>query len=408
MKAAILTLGNEVLAGKTLNTNSQFLSKSLNGLGFDVVEQLTIPDDEAMIITAVKRLLKDVTLLITTGGLGPTYDDITIASIARALGRELVFHEEVIRDIEEKFKRFHRKMGENNRSQAYFPAESVVLPNAVGTAPGMYLEHGSKIIIALPGPPRENIPMFDNETRPLLEALQNKPIYLEDLVIFGIGESDVEDRVKEGVRVPDGLRLATYVKPLYVTLRLTSTDKTLIQDTVEDLEKLFGDSVVGRNDCLLEEKVQQLLKKTGRTLSVAESCTGGLIASMLVSVPGSSEIFDGGFIVYSNDYKSRELGVAPEVISKEGAVSEAVARLMVEGLYQRSGSDYCLGITGIAGPTGETPDKRVGLTFIALKTPDRTLVRQFQFFGDRNTIRLRGALNALNMLRLEIVEMALE
>ncbi len=408
MKAALLTIGNEVLSGKTLNTNSQFLSKSLNGLGFDVIEQITIPDEETMIITALNRLLKDVTLVVTTGGLGPTYDDITIPTIAKALGCDLVLHEEVIRDIEEKFKRFGRKMGDNNRSQAYFPSKAVVLGNPVGTAPGMYLAHEGKIVVALPGPPRENIPMFNHETKPLLTAIQNQPIHLMDLVLFGIGESDVENMIQENLTVPGAVRLATYVKPLYVTVRLTATVQSLMLETMKALEALFGHHVVGKDDCLLEEKVYHLLKERGRTLSLAESCTGGLVSSLLVSVPGSSEILDGAFITYSNAYKTRELGVDPALIEAEGAVSEAVARAMVLGLKERSGSDYCLAITGIAGPGGETPQKKVGLTYIALKTPENLLVRKFQFFGDRNTIRLRGALNALNLIRLEILKESIE
>ncbi len=404
MKAAILTIGNELLSGKTLNTNSQFLSIQLNSLGFEVVKHLTIEDDETNIIKTIGELTDEVDLIVTTGGLGPTYDDITISSIAKSLNCEMIFFENVMKDIKEKFSKYNSKMGQNNISQAYFPKKSIILKNRYGTAAGMFLEHEKVSVVSLPGPPNENTPMFNEFAMPLIQNMGNGKIIIKDIVIFGVGESNVEEILNEEIEIDKEIRIATYIKPRYVVIRLTSKDGSTIEKISKLIVKIFGNKVVGFDDINLEKNVVELLKNKHFKLSLAESCTGGMISSMIVNIPGSSEILERSIVTYSNRAKVDELNVSTQSLEAYGAVSETVAREMVEGLYSKTKSDICVSITGIAGPDGGTKDKPVGLTYIAIKSSKGTVVEKYNFFGDRNTTRHKAALYALNLIRLELIE----
>jgi nicotinamide-nucleotide amidase len=404
MKAAILTIGNELLSGKTLNTNSQFLSVQLNSLGFEVVKHITIEDDEINIIKTIDELANDVDLIVTTGGLGPTYDDITVASIAKSLECEMIFFENVMKDIKEKFSKYNSKMGQNNISQAYFPMESIILKNRYGTASGMFLKHEKVSVVSLPGPPNENIPMFNEFAIPLLQKMGNGKIIIKDIVIFGVGESNVEEILSKEIQTNGNIRIATYIKPRYVIIRLTSKDNSNIEKYSKLILKIFDKNFIGFNDMNLEKNVVELLKNKHLKLSLAESCTGGMISSMIVNIPGSSETLERSIVTYSNKAKVDELNVSTQSLETYGAVSEVVAREMVEGLYNKTKSDVCVSITGIAGPDGGSKDKPVGLTYIAIKSSKGTVVKKYNFFGDRNTTRHKAALYALNLIRLEFIE----
>lgn len=404
MKAAILTIGNELLSGKTLNTNSQFLSIQLNGLGFEVIKHLTIEDDETNIIKTIGELTDEVDLIVTTGGLGPTYDDITISSIAKSLECEMIFFENVMEDIKEKFSKYDSKMGQNNISQAYFPKKSIILRNRYGTAAGMFLKHEKVSVVSLPGPPNENIPMFNEYATPLIQNMGNGKIIIKDIVLFGVGESNVEEILNEKIEINKEIRIATYIKPRYVVIRLTSKDNSTIEKFTKSIVEIFGNKFVGFDDMNLEKNVVELLKNKYFKLSLAESCTGGMISSMIVNIPGSSEILERSIVTYSNKAKVDELNVSTLTLETYGAVSENVAREMVEGLYCKTKSDICVSITGIAGPDGGTKDKPVGLTYIAIKSSKGTAVKKYNFFGDRNTTRHKAALYALNLIRLELIE----
>ncbi|MEA3423914.1 MAG: competence/damage-inducible protein A [Bacillota bacterium] len=404
MKATILTIGNELLSGKTLNTNSQFLSMQLNSLGFEVVKHITIEDDEVNIIRIIDELANDVDLIVTTGGLGPTYDDITVSSIAKSLECEMIFFENVMKDIKEKFSKYNSKMGQNNISQAYFPKESIILKNRYGTAAGMYLEHEKVCVVSLPGPPNENIPMFNEFVVPLLEKMGNGKINIKDIVLFGVGESNVEEILNKELQYDGTIRIATYIKPRYVIIRLTSKDHCTIEKYSKLIIKIFDKNIVGFDGMNLEKNVVELLKNRHFHLSLAESCTGGMISSMIVNVPGSSEVLERSIVTYSNKAKVDELNVSTQSIETHGAVSEVVAREMVEGLYNKTKSDICVSITGIAGPDGGSKDKPVGLAYIAIKSSKDTVVEKYIFFGDRNNIRHKAALCVLNLIRLEFFE----
>ncbi len=404
MKAAIFTIGNEVLTGKTLNTNSYYLARLLAGYGFEVVKHLTVEDHEETIIKETQNLMDEVDLIVTTGGLGPTYDDITIDSIAKACNKELVFYPEVMKDIEYKFKNYGSTMNENNKRQAYLIEGSEVLPNQYGTAPGMYYVYDDTIIVSLPGPPKENVPMFENHVLPKLNQLGNGEIVIKDLVLFGVGESNVEVILNEKLETKGDIRIATYVKPRYVVIRMTSKDIDLIQVHVEKIKEIFGNKVVGEDDMNLEKYVVENMTARSMELSLAESCTGGMIASHIVNVPGSSEVLNRSIVTYSNKAKIEELQVQPETLEKFGAVSSETAIEMVRGLSKKTGSDICLAVTGIAGPGGGSESKPVGLTFIAIKSDKNEEIREYTLFGNRETIRHRASLIALNLIRLELSE----
>lgn len=408
MKAAIFTIGNEVLTGKTLNTNSHYLAGALAAYGFEVVKHLTVEDDPETIITHTRQLMEEVDLIITTGGLGPTYDDLTIASLAKACDVPLAFHQEIMDDIAEKFRHYGSPMSENNRQQAYLIEGAEVLPNEFGTAPGMYYDHGQVILVALPGPPRENIPMFEKEVKPRLMALGNGEVHIRDLVIVGMGESHVETTMQTHLDPDPLVRIATYVKPRYVIIRLTSRDETATQAQIERLQALFGDKVLGEGEITLESWLVEAMTRHGLSLALAESLTGGMIASHIVNVPGSSKVLDRAYITYSNTAKCEDLGVSERTLESTGAVSEETALEMVKGLSERTHAQICLAVTGIAGPGGGTEAKPVGRTYIALKHGEHESVKEFTFFGDRETIRHRTTLTALNMIRLEMLSEGLD
>jgi len=404
MKAAIFTIGNEILSGKILNTNSQYLSRQLNIYGIEVIKHISVEDDKQIIVDALKNLLCEVSLIITTGGLGPTYDDITIESIAEALDVNTVCYPEILEEIEKKLSLRHSKIRENHKSQAYFIDNSIVLTNDYGIAPGMFYKQNNKYIIALPGPPNENIPMFENYVIPELKKLKKDSINIKDVVIFGIPETKVEYMIDSNIEKKDSIRIATYIKPRYVIIRITSKNIEDIETTLNKLNKIFGLSIIGYDDANLETILVKKLIENNLTISLTESCTGGMVSSVIVNVPGSSNILNSSLVTYSDDSKIKLLRVNKKTLDKYGAVSEETAKEMVEGLYISSNSDICVSVTGIAGPDGSTKEKPIGLTYVALKYKDEIKVFKYNFVGDRNTIRYMATLNILNVIRVELIK----
>lgn len=436
MKAAILNIGTELLMGMTVNTNSAYLSEGLSAAGVFVYYHVVVGDNQERIIEAINDYLPKVDVIVTTGGLGPTLDDITKEASAQALGLEMVYHPEVFEGIVERFKKFNRPMTDNNKRQAYFPADALILKNPHGTAPGCIASSGDKTIIMLPGPPRELIPMFDNEVMPWITEKNRTHMKSVFIKLFGIGESSAEAAIMDLIEGQTNPTIASYVKNGEVMLRVTASAgspdplDSMLEPTVQAVRERLGDYVYAKENVGLEEVVVNLLREKGLTISLAESCTGGMIAQMLTSVAGSSEVLDRSLVTYSNRAKVELLGVLEETLSSYGAVSRATALEMVDGLEERTGSDVCIAVTGIAGPGGGTEEKPVGTVFISVRLKsahakeefleagfesglgngiaegaeggiEESLVfcKAFRFSGDRERIRLTTAMNALDLVR---------
>jgi len=409
MNTEIIAVGSELLLGQIVNTNAQFISQNLSDLGINVYYHTVVGDNRNRFMEALNIASKRADLIITTGGLGPTMDDLTKETIADFLGFELVLHEPSARAIREYFEKRGRTLTENNLKQAMFPKDAIVLPNHHGTAPGAILEKDNRVFIMLPGPPYELQPMFNNYVMPYLAERENQKIFSRVLRIFGIGESAVEEAIKDllvNQTVPTIAPLASYGD---VTLRLTVKCRrdedpfAYIKPVEDEIRRRLGSAVYGVDDERLETVVAKLLNTKGLSLAVAESCTGGLIGDMLTNVPGISENFLEGTVTYSNEAKIKRLGVRPETITRYGAVSQETAREMAVGIMNSSGADIGLAVTGIAGPGGGTVEKPVGLVFIAVAMNDEVDVKQFQFSGDRKRVKNSTAKQALDLLRRKLL-----
>lgn len=384
MKSAILSVGTELLFGQITNTNSVFLSQQLNNLGIDVMYHYTVGDNPGRLKEMIRQAFTDCDLIITTGGLGPTQDDLTKEIAAEVLHDELVLHEDLLQRLEAYFKRINRVMTDNNKKQAYLPARAVLFDNDAGTAPGFALEENGKTIICLPGPPREMTRMFEQKVKPYLEEKSESVIYFKMLRTFGIGESMLETELVEWIDGQTDPTLATYAKEGEACLRITSKRRTLeeakaaVDEMIEKVNGKVGQYVYSYDD---EEYYQVVGKKLIRnhiTFSSAESCTGGLFAQTMTEIPGISAVFDRGFVTYSNRSKIEELGVKPETLEKFGAVSEETAVEMAEGLKRVTGCRLCVSVTGIAGPEGGTDEKPVGLVYICVILDNERICREYR------------------------------
>ena len=384
MKSAILSVGTELLFGQITNTNSVFLSQQLNYLGVDVMYHYTVGDNPKRLAEMIKQAFSDCDLIITTGGLGPTQDDLTKEIAAEVLHDELVLHEDLLQELEGYFKKINRVMTENNKKQVYLPSRAVVFDNDAGTAPGFALEEDGKTIICLPGPPREMTRMFERKVKPYLEAKSESIIYYKMLRTFGIGESLLETELQEWIDGQTDPTLATYAKEGEACLRITSKRSTLeeaksvVEDMIAKVNQKIGQFVYSYDDEEYFEVVGKKLIEQNISVSSAESCTGGLFAQTLTGVSGISAVFDRGFITYSNKAKIEELGVSPATLDQFGAVSEETAIEMAEGLKKATGSRLCISVTGIAGPDGGTEEKPVGLVYICAILDDRRVSREFK------------------------------
>ena len=377
MRASIVTVGTELLFGQIVNTNAAYLSKELNGLGIDVLYHFTVGDNPDRLEEILKEALERSDLVITTGGLGPTQDDMTKEIVCKVMHVALIPHQPSIQAIERFFADVNRPMTENNRKQGMIPEGAVVFQNQRGTAPGFALTCDDKTIACLPGPPREMKGMFENSMVPFLEKHTNGVIYYQLIRTYGIGESSLETALLDFINGQTDPTIATYAMEGESYLRVASKADTLeiakrnVDDMTEKILSRIGQYVYStKGQDLVEVVCEQLIQKN-ISISCAESCTGGLFASTLLKVPGMSAVFDRGFVTYSNQSKIEELGVSPSTIETHGAVSPETAKEMSEGVYRASGSHVCIAITGIAGPDGGTSEKPVGLAYISVEHTDQ-------------------------------------
>ncbi len=382
MKSSILSVGTELLFGQITNTNAVYLSQKLNLLGIDVLSHHTIGDNPERLRRIIGRALDECDLIITTGGLGPTQDDITKEIVCMVMEDELIPHKPTIEKLEGYFKKLNRTMTENNWKQAYFPSRAVVFENQVGTAPGFAIVNKGKTIICLPGPPREMKHVFENEVKNYLMEKTDSAIYYRMLRLFGIGESMLETKLLDLINSQTDPTIATYAKEGECSVRIASKRKTLkeaeeaVLDMIGKVEKIVGQYIFSYDDEELYEVVGKKLMEKEISVSSAESCTGGLFSQTLTGLPGISSVFDRALVTYSNRAKIEELGVNPVTLENYGAVSENTAVEMAQGLKKVSGSRLNVSVTGIAGPGGATPDKPLGLVFICAILDDEMICKQ--------------------------------
>lgn len=401
MLAEIICVGNELLYGDTLNTNTQYLSQQLAMIGVDVQYQLVVGDDEPKLIAAIELASGRSDIVIFSGGLGPTYDDMTKETLAKTLGQAMVLDEPSLEAIKGFFARLGRDMKDSNNKQAYRPIGGVSLPNSNGTAPGIYVKSEDTHYFLLPGPPRELMPMYMEQVRPRLVELTKGVITSKIFSLAGIGESDLAVKIGHIMDHSDNPRIAPYVKIGTVNIRLTAKSDTseqgqvLIEAAEKEILPYIGPYVYSEQGEDIEEVVIGLLKDKQLTVSAAESCTGGLFSSRLINIPGASEVYMNGFVTYSNEAKMKWLDVSEADLIAHGAVSEVVALAMAEGVRRTSGTDFGVGITGIAGPGGGTAEKPVGTVCIAIAGNDGNKAATHRFSGNRQKVRELSAQYAL-------------
>lgn len=409
MKTAILSIGTELLFGQITNTNTVYLSRKLNMLGYDVMYHYTVGDNPERVRDMIRLAFQDCDLVITTGGLGPTQDDLTKEMVCQEMGDELVMMDEVMAELEEYFEKLGRPMTENNKKQAYVPSRARVFINHEGSAPGFALEKDGKYVICMPGPPREMTSMFEESVMPYLQSMSEDVIYYRMLRAFGIGESALETKLLDLIDGQTDPTLATYAKEGECSLRIASKRKTeeearaAVDEMVEKVKDRVGEFIYSCDDEELVQVVCRKLMEKGLTLSSAESCTGGKFAAAVTDIPGISSVFQRGLVTYSNQAKMDELGVSFETLEKYGAVSEETAMEMAEGLRRVSGSDVCVSVTGIAGPGGGSEAKPVGLVYIGFVYGDKKLCRKLQT-GDesRQWNRQYSLLSMLDLINKNI------
>jgi len=406
LQAEVISTGTEILLGYIVNTDAQYLSRELARLGIEVTLHTVVGDDREIMKSALRDALKRVDLVFTTGGLGPTSDDITKEVVAEVLGRPIVLDEESLKAMEAFFAAQGKGLPEAVVRQAYFPAGARVLPNPVGTAPGAIIQVDGKAIVILPGPPRELRAMFTTSVVPYLEALPGRGpvLYVRVYKLTSIPEYAVHDALRD-LAATTNPTLGFLARPGEVHVRVTARAGTaeearkLVDLTGAEIYRRLGEYVFATDDEKIEATVGTLLQKCGLTLSVAESCTAGLLGGRITNVPGSSAYFLGGVIAYSNELKERILGVPRETLDRCGAVSEETAVAMVRGVCALTGADIGLAVTGVAGPGGGTSEKPVGLVYIALAAEQHLDCRRFVLPGHRGAVREGTVNTALNMLK---------
>lgn len=409
MKAAILSVGTELLFGQITNTNTVYLSQQLNMLGYDVMYHYTVGDNAKRMAEMIRLAFSDCDLVLTTGGLGPTQDDMTKEIACQVMGDELVLMDDVLAGLLQYFDNLGEEMTENNKKQVVMPSRAKVFDNETGSAPGFALEKDGKFIVCMPGPPGEMKPMFQNHVRPFLQEMSREVIYYRMVRVFGIGESRLETELLELIDGQSDPTLATYAKEGECALRIASKRRTLaeaekaVDEMLKKVMALVGEYVYSCDDEELVEVVCRKLMEKKLTISCAESCTGGKFAAALTDIPGISACFQRGFVTYSNEAKIEQLGVSPETLERYGAVSEEIAREMAEGLARVSGSDLCVSVTGIAGPAGATEIKPVGLIYVGLWYQGRTQCRKIQTGDDdRSWNRQYAMLSMLDLVNRNI------
>ena len=406
MVAEILGVGTELLLGDIANTNAQFLSKVLAGLGISVYGHTAVGDNAARLTAALEYAFGKADMIVACGGLGPTQDDITKEVSAAYFGKEMVLHEPSWQAIQRRFG--DRILPENAIRNAMVPEGSTILPNNHGSAPGVCIEENGKILILLPGPPHELEPMFMEYVVPFLRKKTDLAFISRNLKIVGLGESRVETLLRDLIDAQTNPTIAPYAKLTEVALRITAAAKDeaaakkLIDPVAAEIYNRLGPHIYGEDDSTMAKIILDKLESQRQTLAIAESCTGGLLTSAFVDIPGSSKVLYEGVVTYSNNTKTARLGVSEDLIKAHGAVSPQVAAVMAEGVAATSGASIGISTTGIAGPDGGTADKPVGLVYIGLHINGTTQTKELRLIGDRNEIRTRAVVSAMDMLRIEI------
>ena len=428
ISAQVICIGNEIMLGHIANTNAQFVSNKLSGMGIKTSKHLDIPDDPSVIISSIRKSLSESEIVILSGGLGPTVDDLTLECIAKALNKKLNFNKKIAGRIKAHFKRRKIKMPANNMRQALVPEGGISIVNNIGTAPGLIIpidkdiqphviaspdevrrdEAISKVLIAFPGVPHELYPMLENTAIPYLKKhfQTGKIIKSRIIKITGLSESRVDEIIEDILRITGKVQMGIYPHPEEIQVKITVTEKNeksadkIISKIEKQIKSRLKDYIFGYDNEKFEEIIGRMLRKSKKTLSIAESCTGGLLANRITDVPGSSAYFKLGLVTYSNESKNKLLDIPMETIKKYGAVSKKTASLMAKNVRILAGADYGIGLSGIAGPGGATKNKPVGIIYIALSDKNKTICKEFRFIGTRSLIKYKSTQAALNMLRL--------
>lgn len=419
MKVEILCVGTEILLGNIINTNTAYLSKRCAELGLSMYYQGVVGDNEGRLKEAIGQALSRSDVLILSGGLGPTNDDITKEITAKALGLELIFDQESFDNMDQMLKKFgHSNYPMINQKQAYIPEGAIALKNHNGTAPGILIKtndtkakdkYPNKIVALLPGPPMELEPMFETYLAPFFKEVSGEVIYSKMLKMIGIGEGSAADRIKDILINSENPTVAPYAKTNEVHFRITAKAKdekeakSLIEPVYEKIKQELGEYIYSENeDETLQDVVVKKAKEKGLKIATVESCTGGLLAGTIVDVSGASDCFDEGFVTYSNEAKMRAVGVSKLTLDEYGAVSKECAMEMAKGAAINAKADIAVSTTGIAGPTGGTKDTPVGRVYIGVYAKGKTKAFEYNFSGTREIIRKRSVVSALNILRIEI------
>jgi len=407
MNAIVLSIGQELITGHVIDTNSGYLSRQLGQLGIETVAHWTVGDDLTAIEEALRAAAAQADIVLVTGGLGPTLDDLTRDGLAKAMGCELRLDEGCLGAIEERFARLGRSMSDINRRQALIPLGAEAMPNPCGTAPGIIADLGGTKVFVMPGVPSEMARMFAESVAPRLGP-SGSVIVHRQLHAFGAGESDIAARLGDLMRPDANPTVGTTASSGLITVRITARAaqahqaKRLADAAAAEVRDRLGELVIASGDETISSALGRLLRARGATLASAESCTGGLVGRLITDTPGASEYYLGGVVAYSNRVKSQLLGVTKDILDTCGAVSEATAAAMASGCRGTFGADWALAVTGIAGPGGGSDDKPVGLVYIAVAGPDVAQTHRHIFPYDRDQVRRRAATTALNHLRLAL------
>ena len=416
MVAELIAVGTELLLGNVANTDAQIISQGLSALGITVLHHTVVGDNPQRLAEALETARNRADIIITTGGLGPTYDDLTKQTICKTFHRELELHEDILEDLKTWFQtKMGKKMPENNIQQAMLPVNCTIFDNPVGTAPGCAFVEDGVHVLMLPGPPFECRYMFEHRAAPYLEKLTDGVIVSHEIKVFGMGESAVEEALHEPMTTLTNPTLAPYAKTnecmVRATARAESREKAeeLLTPLVREVCETLGDVVYGVDVGSLEEVVSGLLAERGLTLAAAESCTGGLLSKRMTDLPGASKVFRGGVVSYVNDVKANVLGVPREVLEQYGAVSEETARAMAEGCRRVCGSDLAVSLTGVAGPERDDWGNEVGTVYAALAGPEETICKKLTCGRGRGRDRVRtaAASNALDLIRRFLLKLPL-
>lgn len=406
LSAEIIAVGSELLTPEKTDTNSLWLTEKLNEAGVEVMLKTIVGDDEARLEETIRDALKRADIVITTGGLGPTEDDVTRQVSGRAVGRELVYHEELEAELRERFRRWGREMPEINKRQAYVIEGADILPNPNGSAVGMKLEIDGRLFVVLPGPPRELKPMYENFVAARVREMAGEVhVKRRILRVSGMGESAVDEVIAPIYKAYQSVQTSILFNKSEIEVHLAakasseSEAEAALDELARRISDALGLAVFATNGETLEEIVGSMLTESGKTLAVAESCTGGLIGMRLTDVPGSSKYFLEGAVTYSNEAKMRTLGVPEETLVDHGAVSAETAEAMASGIRVYAGADFGISVTGVAGPAGGSEEKPVGTVFIGYSDAEQTRAVKFTFPGDRYLIRWRSSQAALDYLR---------